>query len=309
MDRFDIRQDKPYRRGLVLGMTMAEIMVLLIFMLLLALSTALAVRERRLSAIEDGVGSLLIETMQAEYPDSSEPDDYYKELIRAIEARRQIERIGSGAARNQLVEDAELGRIARKAAEDAGVENPLAFAASSVENARLVGTEGFPPFISLREDEGYTFESGKATLRLGVEGRLQAEIIPLLIDLIERYPVNVVEVIGHTDEVPMQVQGSNIDQFLIPASNGQFSIERLRSTDNAGLAIARAVAVVRVLRGDSRLNNETILPLSGAQMIVPVDQAADDTGNEDDVLRRRIGIRVRQSTEQLETNEPAVGSN
>jgi len=92
---------------------------------------------------------------------------------------------------------------------------------------------------------------------------------------------------------------SNLDTTLIRASANQLPTEDLRSTDNAGLAIARAVAVVKILRADARLRDVTILPLSGAQMIVPVDKVADGTANKSDQYRRRIEIRLRRSTEQV----------
>lgn len=123
-------------------------------------------------------------------------------------------------------------------------------------------------------------------------------MIPALRKNIDDYGVDVVEVIGHTDEVPM-VGTSNLDSTLIRASANQLPTEAMRSTDNAGLAIARAVAVVKILRADPRLRGVTTLPLSGAQMIVPVDKAATGTANKSDQLRRRIEIRLRRSTEQV----------
>ena len=91
---------------------------------------------------------------------------------------------------------------------------------------------------------------------------------------------------------------SNLDQKLIAASASKVAIGDLRSTDNAGLAMARAVAVVHILRADPRLSGVTILPLSGGQMIVPVDKVADGHAVGDDQRRRRIEIRLRRSTEQ-----------
>ena len=107
MSQYDIRQDKPYRRGLVLGMTMAEIMILLIFVLLMALASALSSREQQLKAIDEGSGTRLIEAMQQAYPEASTPDDYYKELVRSIEARKSIEKVGKGAAASELVKNAD----------------------------------------------------------------------------------------------------------------------------------------------------------------------------------------------------------
>lgn len=298
MSQYDIRQDKPYRRGLVLGMTMAEIMILLIFVLLMALAAALATRERKLQAFADGTASRLVEAMQEAYPNASTPDEYYKELVRAIEARQQIEKVGETAAQDSLLEDAKLGRDARQAAQKAGAKDPARYVEEAIDKARKGKKGEWPPFFSLSEAGGYYFESGKATLRPDFERKLRSSVIPALRKNIEDYGVDVVEVIGHTDEVPM-VGTSNLDATLIKASANQLPTEALRSTDNAGLAIARAVAVVKILRADPRLREVTILPLSGAQMIVPVDQVADGTATKSDQLRRRIEIRLRRSTEQV----------
>lgn len=296
MAGYDIRQDKPYRRGLILGLTIAEIMILLIFVLLMALASALSNRDKRLAAVQDGAGSRLIEAIQKAYPQANSSDDFYKELVRAIEARKRVEQSQPGDG--TLMDDAALGRQVREAAAEAGAGDPGDFATNAIEKARAGKKGEWPPFFSLSEAGGYYFESGKATLRADFVRKLETTIIPMLKKHIEDYGVDVVEVIGHTDEVPMSGQ-SNLDALLIRASRNLASTESLRSTDNAGLAMARAVAVVRILRSDPRLADVTILPLSGAQLIVPVDKAADGRATKDDQSRRRIEMRLRRSTEQV----------
>jgi outer membrane protein OmpA-like peptidoglycan-associated protein len=297
MNGNETRHDKHYRRGLILGLTIAEIMILLIFLLLMALSAALANRDRRLALVDKAGGSRLAEAVQKAYPAVRTPDDYFKELTRSIAARKQLE--GADGPRNgaQLLSDAEMGRAMREAATKAGIAKPEEFVDSAIKKARLGKKGEWPPFFSLSEAGGYYFESGKATLRPDFEARLKDTIIPLLRKYIDDYDVDIVEVIGHTDEVPM-VGISNLDRLLIPASASKVPIAALQSTDNAGLAIARAVAVVHILRGDVRLQSVTILPLSGAQMIAPVDKPADGKSTGDDQQRRRIEIRMRRSTEQ-----------
>lgn len=300
MTQLDVRQDKSYRRGLILGLTIAEIMILLIFVLLMALAAALASREKQIEVLDSGGASKIVSVLQEAYPEAKEPDDYFKELVRAIETSKAVERDGQEAGGKQLVEDAELGRTAREAAKDAGADDPDEFVRDAVSKARQGKKGEWPPFFSLSEAGGYYFDSGKATLRPAFEKNLRSVVIPLLAKNIKDYEVDVVEVIGHTDEVPMVGQ-SNIDTKLIAASAGRFPISQLRSTDNAGLAIARAVAVVRILRSDKRLNGVTILPLSGAQMIVPVDRVADGSAAASDQSRRRIEMRLRRSTGQANT--------
>jgi flagellar motor protein MotB len=301
MGRYDIRQDKQYRRGLILGLTIAEIMILLIFLLLMALGAALANREKQLSALDAGTGSKLVEAMQRAFPDAKNPDDYYKELVRALEARKAIESAGLDTARESFLEDARLGQEVRQAAEKVGAKDPADWAAKAIAKAGAGKKGEWPPFFSLSEAGGYYFDSGKATLKPAFQRDLRQAVIPQLKQFIADYGVDVVEVIGHTDEVPM-VGVSNLDKSLIPASASRQPVEALQSTDNAGLAMARAVAVVRILRADARLKGVTILPLSGAQMIVPIDRVADGSATGSDQRRRRIEIRLRRSTEQVTPN-------
>lgn len=297
MANLDVRQDKPYRRGLILGLTIAEIMILLIFVLLMALAAALAEREEKIEVLDNGGASRLVSALAQAYPDAKSQDDYFKELTRAIATRQMVEEQGEEAANRQLVEDAQLGREAREAAAEAGIEDPRSYIRSVPEQLRDAKKSGFPPFFSLSEARGYYFDSGRATLRPGFEQNLRSEVIPRLAQFIEEYDIDVVEVIGHTDEVPM-VGTSNLDSRLIAASQGQFPIGALRSTDNSGLAMARAVSVVTVLRSDPRLSKVSILPLSGAQMVVPVDKVADGRSAGSDQSRRRIEIRLRRTTEE-----------
>jgi flagellar motor protein MotB len=272
-------------------------MILLIFVLLMALAAALAEREEKIEALDNGGASRLVSALAKAYPDATSQDDYFKELNRAIETRKMVEEQGEAAAKQQLIEDAQLGREAREAATEAGMDDPKSYIRSVPEQLRDAKKSGFPPFFSLSEARGYYFDSGKATLRLGFEQNLRTEVIPRLARFIDEYGIDVVEVIGHTDEVPM-VGVSNLDSRLIAASKGTFPIASLRSTDNAGLALARAVSVVTVLRSDPRLSKVSILPLSGAQMVVPVDKVADGRSAGSDQSRRRIEIRLRRTTEE-----------
>lgn len=301
MSQLDVRQEKSYRRGLVLGLTIAEIMILLIFVLLMALASALSSRDKQIEVLDKGGASKIIATLQEAYPEAKNSDDYFKELVRSIETRKAVERDGAKAGGEQLIEDAKLGADAREAARAAGAKDPGDYVRNALQAARKGKKGEWPPFFSLSEAGGYYFDSGKATLRPAFRENLQKAVIPALAKNIEDYGVDVVEVIGHTDEVPM-VGESNLDSKLIAASNRQYDIGQLRSTDNAGLAIARAVAVVQILRADPRFKNVIILPLSGAQMIVPVDRVADGGAAASDQSRRRIEIRLRRSTSQADAS-------
>ena len=51
--------------------------------------------------------------------------------------------------------------------------------------------------------------------------------------------------------------------------------ERLIPADNAGLGLARAAAVARILSSDQRLAGVRILPFSGGQLVDVGDRRAD----------------------------------
>ena len=70
----------------------------------------------------------------------------------------------------------------------------------------------------------------------------------------------------------------------------------LQWADNAGLGLARALTVVKVLASDARLAAFRILPLSGAQLIDTGDRLTHWDGQGDVRERRRIEIRMRKST-------------
>lgn len=299
------QQDKHYRRGVVLGLTIAEVMILLIFVLLMVLAATLANREKKIDILGDGGADTLIDELVTRYPDVEDADAFWKELFDDLEAVDRIENDGEDAQREQNAEDAALGREVRRQADAAGARDARDWLEGIPDEISDARKGQFPPFISLGETDDFFFEPGRASLSPTFDTKLRNEVIPELDNLIREYNVDVVEVIGHTDEVPIP-RSSNLDSFLIDASEGQFPIERLTFADNAGLAMGRAVSVVRVLRSDPRLRDIKILPLSGAQMIVPVDTVADGSATFSDERRRRIEIRLRRSTQQANTGSSVV---
>ena len=115
--------------------------------------------------------------------------------------------------------------------------------------------------------------------------------------------------IGHTDEQAVNNRASNLDGKLIPALAGKVQIDGLTPADNAGLGMARAVSVARVLENDPRLKGVTVLPLSGGQMILPGDKVTDGSVRGDVKERRRIEIRVRRSEGKAASGlRPASGT-
>ncbi|MGV8839532.1 MAG: hypothetical protein ACWA6X_04430 [Bauldia sp.] len=165
-------------------------------------------------------------------------------------------------------------------------------------NLARTGTRGnnpWPPIIRLTDTNGQYFATGSAELRPAFLDALKGEIDNILA-YIDAYDVDVIEVIGHTDEQPVFAQSSNLDRGLIPVLAGRMEAVALIPADNAGLGMARAVAAARVLMNDPRLAGFTIIPMSAAQVIDDgTGRIADGTRDWDIPERRRIEIRLRQS--------------
>ncbi len=112
---------------------------------------------------------------------------------------------------------------------------------------------------------------------------------------IDKYKVNVIEIVGHTDEAGIAERTSNLDKELIPLLRDRGAADKLAPADNAGLGLARAVAVANVLRKQDGLKGYTILPYSAAQLVAPGDVLSDGSSPGDDKTRRRIEIRLRRA--------------
>lgn len=321
-------ESKGYNRGLILGLTMAESMLLLVFCLLLVAGAIIKdEREKAAKALEaqktaqQQVAQLTQEvqvqkatvdqkeqqlavlqgrpadtqTMEAE---RARIETEWRELIKADAALRRLE--AQGFTEASLAESMELiARVQQLGFQETifeGLGEPVQRIVEAENAAAMSRPHEWPPIINLSEAGGYFFKSGSAELTGEFVTKLQGSIAEEIASNLERYDVDIIEVIGHTDEQPVSRQRSNLDEALVRAVDGSIPISEVSPADNAGLGMTRALAVVNVLRADERLKGATILPMSSAQLVLPGDQLT--TGELGDVEeRRRIEIRIRRRTE------------
>ncbi|WP_181706184.1 hypothetical protein [Chthonobacter rhizosphaerae] len=382
------RQNGSYRQGLILGLTMAELLLLLVFCLLIALAALLADAKLKLAGLEDALQQAKVETLQtralldgfrdearlaslAPPPDATvvdaavtdglgatspvavapAPADTWDRLVAADGTVETLKAAGLDPAR--LVEDSDLIKALAPLAEEKGVERVVADVAlgdalrerlgvapdapltvdavadfvtesrtrEEAVNRKLVeaeremaalrervddladvepGRDGrptdLPPILTLREGEGFYFETGSAALGPDFAARLHDRTAARLKELVDRYDVDVIEVIGHTDEQPVaRERVSNLDGALLDVVRGGQPVDRLVPADNAGLGLARAVAVSKALAGDARLQGLDILPLSAAHLIGTDGRVIEGATFANVAERRRIEIRLRRS--------------
>jgi flagellar motor protein MotB len=334
-----VQQRSSYQRGLVLGLTMAEIMILLVFCLLIAMATFLKREETRRVAAErqlqqqilqnartrDVVATLqksadLAEKFQSlsGLRDPQAIDQYWRELVDSKTVVSEVEKSGvsvtelregianaaalhaNGIDVGKAIHDSEFVAAVNRAMAKPG-EPPVPMQAVLDTIARGLDTAGssghqWPPIIRMSEADGYFFRSGSAELSATFHDALVNQTPGEILKYIRKYDVDIIEVVGHTDERPIGIrQYSNLDRDLLSVLKNTAGVVSLVPADNAGLGLARAVAVVSVLRQSPLLAGYKLIPLSGAQL-VNVDETLAIAGSPGDIQqRRRIEIRLRKS--------------
>jgi flagellar motor protein MotB len=352
MDGQLIRQSNSYRQGLVLGLTMAEIILLLIFCLLIAMASFIRSEQTKRASVEERLQKLLnqhagADVIQKRYeatisdlqstlrqqselldrmqratggPAGSTPDDFWRELVESQAIVAEFKRAGltvkdirdrvasgtslqnSGIDIEQAKRNADVVEKLKEVMPGVGTPSvsPKVIAdalARGLANAKTAGHQ-WPPIIKLSEADGHYFRSGSAELSPTFHQILLEGTPEKIVEIINKYDVDVIEVVGHTDEQPLGVRQSNLDRDLVSVLNNSAGVDSLVPADNAGLGLARAVSVVSVLRQSKKLESYKIIPLSGAQL-VKNDETLALTENPGDVReRRRIEIRLRKSTPQ-----------
>jgi flagellar motor protein MotB len=325
------RDARSYRQGLVLGLTMAEVLLLLVFALLIALAVLWHAERQKRKALEVGQGQsqqqsavdpgLLEGLREATRATSRDKAAKALEHLRngrelepltapekdfVIEVRRQQSGAAPGVITDQwrtltraaqnvgtLDRTMDLGEAAKGALPDEKDPKRLGELIEKGIASEKKGEHDWPPIISVSYANDCFFEVGKAELTPCFETKLRARV-PDLVALADRFRVRTIEVIGHTDEQQIIPRNSNLDAFLLDVLHHGSSVSSLVPGDNAGLGLARATAVVRVLMLDERLKGYTLLPLSGGQLI-GVDDTLTKGGGGDDRERRRIEMRVRRA--------------
>lgn len=340
MDGQIVEQRASYRRGLVLGLTMAEIMILLVFCLLIAMATFLKREETRRVEVEEQLrqqqsqskrdreivaalreDAALVEKLKSAsgLSDPQAIDQYWRELVDGRTVVEEVEKSGltqkelheglanaanlraNGIDIDKALRDSRLVEAIYRAMAKPG-EPPVSTQAilDTIERGKSGGGTGgnqWPPIITMSEAGGYFFESGSAELSPSFRDTLLSQTPAKILDYIRKYDVDVIEVVGHTDERPIgsRPSSSNLDRDLTSVLKNNAAIASLVPADNAGLGLARAVSVVSVLRQSPLLAPYKLIPLSGAQLVNTDETLALDAVPGDIQERRRIEIRLRKS--------------
>ena len=334
MDGQIAQQRSSYRQGLVLGLTMAEIMLLLVFCLLIGMATFLKREETRREVAEQELKEqtqrnrdVLAELKQnadlgqklqnlSGLSDPQAIDKYWRELVDSRTVVADIEKSGltvkefreglanvlalraNGIDVDKAIRDAQLVDAINRAMLKPGEPKASTQAIlDTIERGKSgPGGHQWPPIIRMSEADGYFFKTRSAELSPNFRLALMTETPVEILQYLKTYDVDVIEVVGHTDERPIGArQFSNLDHDLTSVLQNTEDVASLIPADNAGLGLARAVSVVSVLRQSPLLAGYKMIPLSGAQLVNTDETLALEGSMQDVQQRRRIEIRLRKS--------------
>ena len=311
-----------YRRGVVMGLTMAEIMLLFVFCLLLVAAGMVSVRDEKLKQAETEIAQVerQRDALQLTIPGAKETRDLVvkNEQLLAENARfREIVLTSTKSEGEPIPDDTwrelTLSRQIAAAATAKGVT--LVEVLDQVESMETSATTAvvtsqppapmvvvepghqWPPIITLGSDK-FRFQTNSAELTIQFRDYLRDVTAKQVQELLDKYQVDVIEVVGHTDETKITAtRPSTLDDLAIRALRGEAEVGDLVPVDNAGLGLARAIAVVKVLEGtELGARGIKMIPLSAAQVVMPGDEVSDGQNPEASSARRRIEIRVRRTT-------------
>jgi outer membrane protein OmpA-like peptidoglycan-associated protein len=291
--------------------------------------TAAAANEAAITSIRKNARLAELMDRAAKYTSQRDIDDFWRKLVESNDTVSKMEQQGVSLAalqedseyaaklRQLMSEGIDPDKIARGMALAAAIQaamadknlgeltpqeiaalldKGLAAAAKPPDDSEnKKGRHDWPPIINLSEAGGYFFATGSAELTPNFAMELRTVVVDRLLEIAESYDVDVIEVIGHTDEQAVNGRGSNLDRALAAVTNGTSGAGILQWADNAGLGLARALSVVERLSADSRLRNFRILPLSAAQLIGTDGKITRWDTHGDVRERRRIEIRMRKS--------------
>ena len=243
-DGYVARQSSSYRAGLVLGLTMAEIMLLIVFCLLIALAAYLRFEKKQLDAAQaapDSQGisqadrTVLAAVKQnpglyekiretAVSPNGKAVDEFWRDLVTDPSVAAEYRKLGTPDQLRQKLADASelnsrgvdaatalkehdiVGSIQRVMPKDGGQLGKNSIKQLIQKGLDAKAGHQWPPIIDLSEANGHYFKTGSAELAPDFHRELMTNVPERIIQLIQQYDVDVIEVVGHTDEQPIGVR-------------------------------------------------------------------------------------------------------
>ncbi len=163
-----------------------------------------------------------------------------------------------------------------------------------------------PPLITLSEDKkDFRFGVGKAKITDQYKNALKDKTLPELIQSIDEYDCDTVEVYGFTDTQPYNKK-DNIDNKLHNCIVSECSIDKINIHSNLELGMKRAISIVYFLREQQKrglIREDVIIKPYSAGQFIDEKGEISVTNKSDNKKRRRIEIRLSRSKKVNENND------
>ena len=165
------------------------------------------------------------------------------------------------------------------------------------------------PYITIKAVNSLSFASGSSKLSPAFHDTVETEVIKDIEKNIIEHHINLIEVIGHTDGMPVKTGNRTMDTNLELIASQTYDPNRKPNAaqgSNTDLGMLRAVEVVKLLRHlRSRGKLLGIDPdkgfraYSSGQLTMPDHTLSNGQGRKDDESRRRIEIRLTQLGDEI----------
>jgi outer membrane protein OmpA-like peptidoglycan-associated protein len=170
------------------------------------------------------------------------------------------------------------------------------------------GIPNKPIVLGLDEVKGFRFDPGSADLTPDFKDKLMGDVFTKIKDVAQNYGIEVLEIVGHTDGLPIGYSRSNLDQLLngleLESIDRQM-ISSLKGGSNADLGLMRALSVAFYLNDltsssdDPDIRSLVFRVYSAAQLIDPEKDAIGGAPNLNIGERRRIELRFTRKSISL----------
>ncbi|MCF2148095.1 flagellar motor protein [Desmonostoc muscorum LEGE 12446] len=180
----------------------------------------------------------------------------------------------------------------------------LLLLASTKYTISQITNPGTPPILLIK-DENSRFDPGSAVIPPTMLDYITNKLVPDIETTTKTYNINTVEIIGHTDEQPIGIINSNLDNTLEVAASQGGSVSTLKAGSNADLGLMRSLAVVKELlkiQQQNKMQGVQFRAYSAAQLILPSGEFAPipQQKRQSEPNRRRIEIRFTRLGEVRE---------
>lgn len=180
----------------------------------------------------------------------------------------------------------------------------LLLLASTKYTISQITNPGTPPILLIK-DENSRFDPGSAVIPQTMLDYITNKLVPDIQKTTKTYNINTVEIIGHTDEQPIGIINSNLDNSLEVAASQGGSVSVLKAGSNADLGLMRSLAVVKELlkiQKQNKMPGVQFRAYSAAQLILPNGEFAPipQAKRQSEPNRRRIEIRFTRLGEVRE---------